>query len=492
LPRTIPPPLSLALIYIRRARGWTQQDLAAAAGVMSQVITDYEQGIRRTLTRETLDDLVVRMGCTPEDATLALLFLAGLPPPADEPRLTPIDPTPSEVRRARQIAARLGLTEANRARCQILDLARTRRVEQARRKAAAHWESLRPLTPEGRRQLVESSPGLWSWALVERLCDESIRAAADDAGRALELARLALRVAALVPGGAEWRSGLEGYAWGFVANGQRVGSDLLAAEASFATAWRLWRAAGPAAPWPLGEWRLYDLEASLRRAQRQFGAALQCLNRALAGAPVEAQGRILLNKQTTHEQAGDIQAALSVLEEAAPLVDTYGGARDRQVVRFNLVVILCHLGRYDEAAARLPELRETAVSLGNRLDLTRVLWLSGRVAAGQGRRDEARAAFKQVRKDCTDHLNGYDAALVSLDLALLYLEVGDQAEVAVLAEEMVWIFRSRCVRREALAALGLFCQAAKGRSATLDLTRQVIDYLERARRDPQLRFEVPG
>jgi hypothetical protein len=36
MPRSIPPPLSLVLTYLRAARGWTQQDLAAAAGMASQ------------------------------------------------------------------------------------------------------------------------------------------------------------------------------------------------------------------------------------------------------------------------------------------------------------------------------------------------------------------------------------------------------------------------------------------------------------------------
>src|ERR1700704_5627730 len=36
MPRSIPPPLSLVLTYLRAARGWTQRDLAVAAGVPRQ------------------------------------------------------------------------------------------------------------------------------------------------------------------------------------------------------------------------------------------------------------------------------------------------------------------------------------------------------------------------------------------------------------------------------------------------------------------------
>ena len=83
----------------------------------------------------------------------------------------------------------------------------------------------------------------------------------------------------------------------------------------------------------------------------------------------------------------------------------------------------------------------------------------------------------------------YDAALASLELAILYLEDGRTAEVRTLARQMLWIFRAQGVHREALVALKLFCEAAEREQATADLARRVADYLERARNNPHLRFE---
>lgn len=490
MPRAIPPQLSLALTYLRAARGWTQQDLASAAGVPSQVVCDYEKGTRRTLPREALEKLVAHMGYAPEDVSLALLFLGGLSPAGQEERLSPVGSSPAEVRRARRIAARVGLTETSRMYRQLLDLGRARRVEQARRKAARQWEALRRLTPAGRRELVERSPALQHWALVELLCAESERAAADQPEPALELARLALRVADLTPGEDALRARLQGYAWPFVANAERVGGDLVAAEASFATAWRLWCAGAAAAPAPLGAWRLHDLEASLRRDQRQFAAALDCLERALAAAPVEATGRILLKKAYTLEQADQAEAALATLQAAAPLVDSAGEPRLRWGVDLNLTLILAHLGRYEEAEARLPALSELTFELGNRLDLARMLWVSGRVAAGLHKREQALAAFDQAKREFEEEdANAYDTALISLDIAILLLEEGRTAEVAVLAEQMLAIFSSRRVPREALAALRLFCQAAQGGSATAAEARRLLSLLEKARRERTLRSE---
>jgi transcriptional regulator with XRE-family HTH domain len=488
MPRPIPPPLSLALKYLRTARGWTEQELATAAGTARKVLSDYETGSNRTLSREKLDRLVSVMGYEAEDVDLVLLLLAALGP-AEGAGLSPAQPSQGEVRRARRGAARAGLTAASLTRAHLLDLARLRREQQARRQAAQLWGVLRRQTPGKRRELIESSREFQHWALAERLCAESVRAAADDATEALELARLGLRAAELAPGGAAWRTRLKGYAFAFVGNAQRVGNDLAAAEASFATAWRRWREGGAAAGGALGEWRLLDLEASLRRAQRRFEAALGLLERALALAPADARGRILLNRAFTLEQAGDVAAATATLREAAPLVAAAGEPRERFGLLFNLLVTFCHLGRYHDAEAGLPALRALTFELGNRLDLLRVMWLSGRVAAGLGRGEEARAAFEQVRREFAALGNGYDAALASLELAVLHLEEGRPGEVRALAAEMVATFGAQRVHREALAALALFRKAAEAETATAELARRLIDYLERARHDPRLRFD---
>ncbi len=82
----------------------------------------------------------------------------------------------------------------------------------------------------------------------------------------------------------------------------------------------------------------------------------------------------------------------------------------------------------------------------------------------------------------------YDYALVSLELALILLAQGRTGETRTLAEEMLRIFQAQKVEREALAALQLFCNAAKREAATIELTRRVVKYLYRAQHDPKLRF----
>jgi hypothetical protein len=50
----------------------------------------------------------------------------------------------------------------------------------------------------------------------------------------------------------------------------------------------------------------------------------------------------------------------------------------------------------------------------------------------------------------------------------------------------IGFFRAQKVEREALAALQLFCEAAKRRTATAE---RVVKFLHRAQHDPELRFD---
>ncbi|MFL6195087.1 MAG: hypothetical protein ACJ75H_13005 [Thermoanaerobaculia bacterium] len=71
---------------------------------------------------------------------------------------------------------------------------------------------------------------------------------------------------------------------------------------------------------------------------------------------------------------------------------------------------------------------------------------------------------------------------------MLYLEEGQTAEVRAMAREIAPIFQAQGVRREALAALRLFCDASERETVTLEMARRLVQYLERARLEPELRF----
>jgi transcriptional regulator with XRE-family HTH domain len=346
------------------------------------------------------------------------------------------------------------------------------------------WTALAKLSRARRRRAIEISPrASRSWALARHLCHESEREAANDAQKALDLADLALWIAERVEAkGEEFRSLLRGYVWGHKGSALRAAGHLSPAAEAFARARQLWKAgAGFESPL-LPEWRMLSLEASLRREEHRFTAALELLARAekCAGVEPAALAAILLKKEFVYEQMGDLEGALATLTEATPFVEASGDARLLSVLRFETVKDLCAFGRYEEAATLLPEVRELVDRLGNDLDKVRVGWLAARIAAGQGRREEAIAGLETARREFTDRPIPYDAALSSLELAVLYLEEGRTGEVKVLALEMGPIFKSQGIAREALASLKLFFEAAQKETATVALARQVLADVEAA------------
>ena len=355
--------------------------------------------------------------------------------------------------------------------------------EEARREADEVWANLKRLPVAESRRLLGCAPrASGNWALAVEACLESERRAAHSAQEALELAELALFIAERVVSDEGFRAALQALCWAVLGNAHRVANDFGAADTAFARSADFAQAgADPAGLLPT--WRVLDLEASLRREQHRFADALELLEQAQAhckGDP-PAAGRILLKKEHVLAQQGDFEGALAALNEAAPWLENTREPRLLAVHRFNTVDILCRLDRFQEAWPLLPQVRELVNELCNELDLIRVTWLEAKAMAGLGQKPAAMARLEQVQKAFTAEELPYDAALASLDLAVLWLEAGRRAEVRELAVGMQWIFRAQGIEREALAALKLFCDAAKEDAATVELARQAIRGIEKAR-----------
>lgn len=285
---------------------------------------------------------------------------------------------------------------------------------------------------------------------------------------------------------------MQGYAWVHVSNSLRACNNLPGADDAIGRARKLWEAGAPGDPGLLNPAWLPGLEAALRRAQRRFPEALKRIEEALALDKGELRGEILLTKARIHETLGDSEASIAALLEAVPLIDPAREPRNAWVLRLNLLVDLCQLGRFEEAEAKLPEVQALAERLGEELDLTRVVWLTAKIDAGLGRLQKARVSFDQVRRVFLRRELTFDYALVTLELAVLLLEQGRTAEVKTLAKEMLQIFRTQKVERETLAALGIFCDTAQQESATVNLARRIVRFLRRAQHDPELRFADTG
>ncbi|HEV7671857.1 MAG TPA: helix-turn-helix transcriptional regulator [Thermoanaerobaculia bacterium] len=316
--------------------------------------------------------------------------------------------------------------------------------------AVSLWALLEAVSPEEREARVIDDESFHHWALAERVAAQSTRTAARDPAAALQLAQLALlalRIAELIPGGAGWRSRNRGYALGHVGNARRVGNQLPAAERDFVRARRLFEAGAADDPGLLDASRLFDLEASLRRAQRNVPLTLALLDKARTAARTQdAVGRVLVNRGVALEQFGRTAEAVPVLREAIPLLDENEEPRVLCVAYFNLAVDLLDLGRLTEAQALLPDVRARAERIGYRRDLLRVRWLEARFEIARGRRAEGVAALDRVRAEFVADRMPYDAALAALVLATLHLDRRDAisaAKARELAKDVFPVFEAQ-------------------------------------------------
>jgi tetratricopeptide (TPR) repeat protein len=365
-----------------------------------------------------------------------------------------------------------------------------------RREAPGLFVELLEEPAEGRGRLLERDPRFQTWGLVELLVERSREMCTRVPARAEDLARLALRTldhldpqryrAALI-------EDLRARAWAHLGNARRVASDLQGAEEALMTA-RAHLDRGTRDP--IERAIFLDLLASLRRGQRQFQEAEKLVQQALSifrrTGDRHRAGRSLVNLSTILNFSGRTEESIPVLREALELIDPEEDPRLLLCAWHNLIIVHADAGRYEEAWSVYLEARPLYRAFPDAWAQNRRKWARAKIYRGVGQIEAAELLFRTVRDGFMAEGIPYDTALVSLELATLYAEQGLMSELKQLCHEMVPIFASRHIHREALAALAYLRQAAEADRATLEIVTGVADYLRRAEHDPALRFEPLG
>ena len=361
-----------------------------------------------------------------------------------------------------------------------------------RAEAPARLAELMEQPPERREMLIRNHPRFQTWGLLERLIEHAREQCFANPLSAESLARLALSLAnALEAGyyGAERIEDLRARAWGYVGNALRVRFELQGAEEAFEKAFTLLRqGTGDVLERAL----LLDLRASLRRDQRRFAAAERLLLRALRiyreVGETHRVGRALVSMSLVYEQAGTPERSIPLLHEALELIDAEREPRLLWSAHHNLITTLAEAGRFMEARGLFIQARPLYDRFLDGHTQNRCHWVAGRIARGLGQTQKAETHLQAARTGFLSEEAAYDTALVSLDLALLYAEQGRTAELKRIAEEMLAIFSSRQIHREALAALTFLHRAAAAERASLEVVTRVATHLKRLRYDPDLTF----
>lgn len=475
--RDLLPPRSSALGTLRRLVGMTEEELAEALGVTPETISRWERG-KSLVTDEKLARAVEKLSLPRSDLELAVATAERLGR-TGEVAAHPLAPSAQDQQRIAASALKIGLFLAERISLEMTEAYSLGVVEELREQAATLAEGLsgRPLAE--RRLLLESAPEYRTWAMVERLVEIAERAAGSSVKEAEEWADLTLLAAESVEVPACWRPRLRAYALAIAANVQRVANWLGEAEATFARAWAAWHES-TADGLPLREWWLLDLEASLRRDQRRWPEVFALHEQSLRTAPPEAKGRIGLKLAAALKVRGEPERALRALADARGPIEVGTDLRLQWVLAFNTALVLLDLGRVREALPFAAEARRLALKGGRALALLRTDWLQGQVEGALGHRAVARLAFARVREEFSKLGLYLDGALAGLDEAVLLLEEGATGEARDLADEMFSAFGSAALGMEALAAIRVFCEAARCEEATVALARQTIDILRNA------------
>lgn len=359
---------------------------------------------------------------------------------------------------------------------------------------AEEADELLAVEPRERRALLDSAKERFRLPmLVDELVARCEQQVTKDADRALELAELAVEVSLHVDPAVfhsltyHARARAEAHR----ANCLRLHDDVHGASDAFQQARRLFLEAKK--PEPEIQAELQRLEASLAIDQRRFDEAEELLENALSlyrqVDAVRPQALTLLKRAHAAHQQGESARGLHDLQEAAALLDFGQEPQLSWTLRYSEVLYAVEAGLAEEARRHY---HEHEALLDSRLEpwwRLRVVWLRAKLARSEGDDADARKLYLQARDGFLDQDMGYDAALVSLELALLYVEKGEASAVRHLAAEMLPVFRAQDVHREALAALALFQQAARTESLSTGFIRRLYRYLQLARRDPTLKLE---
>lgn len=336
--------------------------------------------------------------------------------------------------------------------------------------------ALEARTEEEQFALVRENPAYAVPQLVEKLVERGHLARFSSPQQMLLNTRLALEASNRCRpencGGEAKLADIRGLAWGHHANALRLNGNLREAEQAASSAQScLLIGTGD----PLLRALVLRYVGAVHMFQRRFDEATELFQEAGGiyrelGESNELAGA-LINEAIATIYSGEPQIAIRLLNQAIPLIDQELEPQLLLAACHNLVRCYIDLDRPEQALAIYSEIRDLYKELSKDLISLRAAWQEGQLLRDLGHPQAAETALLRAREGFLQRGVMYDVALVSLDLASVYIRMGRTADVRQTVEATVPIFRALSVEREELGALLQLQQVADQRQKALDLVR---------------------
>ena len=182
--------------------------------------------------------------------------------------------------------------------------------------------------------------------------------------------------------------------------------------------------------------------------------------------------------------SGEPAAAVRALNEALPLIDSEEDPQLLLAAGHNLVRCYIDLDRPDQALMLYSEIRDLYQESDDPLLLLKGIWQEGKLLCDLGHLRAAETTLLHARKGYVERGIPHEMALVSLDLATVYVKLGLVDEVKRTVMTTVPIFHALRVKVETLAALLQLQQVADQEQQALALIRTLNSGLESMSRKP--------
>ena len=337
-------------------------------------------------------------------------------------------------------------------------------------------QELEALEPGERSRRVSAGAPFATPSLVRLLVDRSYAFRYKDASEMLQfadLARIAAEGCSPDQAGGEMRlADLRTRAWGQLASALRVGDRPHEAEAALATA-REYRERGTGDPM-LRAWML-ERTSSLLVFQGRFNEAIEMYEEAGQIYEELAQSDkltgIMVYKAIAFVYSGEAERAVPILNQAIPLINSEEDPHLLFAACHNLIWCYVDLDRPEQALMLYNEARELYQEFDDPLILLRATWQEGRLLRDLGHLRAAETTLLRARKGFLEKELIHEVALISLDLATVYVKLGLVEEVKRTVLMAIPVFHALRVKVETLAALLQLQQVADQEQQALELIR---------------------